>query len=1094
MTDYSNKAAAADKPGSHAQPSRCKRGAPSLAALLTIGAAMLIAACHTPPKQAGKDMTLGEAQAVSLSFQRTQFTPPPRTTEDIPALLRRFAVPGPSGPMRLPNEIRRGLKASENYMASGGTAAYNGQYPEHVEYFRRAAIAAEGTEMEYFRLVDYSYAQMFTQGLPQALETRQRALKVAQRYRYDAMMGAAHLILSFGYAYVGDTPTARQHVQRALPLYRRARLQDPYGARWWSDAWEADVAFYQGVLLEAEGRVPEALTLFEAAVSAQERNIQVNKERLRSKLPAHPQDHVEIWLAMMQTYYAEALAKDGQFAAAEQEMRKALIRALRIGNDRSPLTATLLTRFAAIVHDQGRYKDALELSQAAMDRFSRGRAEEASTPYLDARRAYASALAASGSWQEAMAAFDRMEEGFASDLQLSERLWLGDIYWGLALLQTGQAGKAANMLQMHVNRSAERLGPKHYRTAEAQAVLGAAFAGAGSTQQALENFTAAIPVLVSEASQRNLLPAEQARLRQIVEAYIDLLYDLRDSELLRRASLDAREESFQVAELARIGSLQRSVMASVARASASDGGLAELVRQEQDSAQLTQALEKALMAQLAAPASYQSGPQIDALRQQLEQARTAQARLRAELTDRHPRYAQMLKPKPPSSAAVARVMAEGEALVAVFVGTRTTYVWSVNRQGSLHFARAGLGSEALRGSVKTLRLSLDPNVASLQSIPEFDVNAAHRLYEALLVPVREGWEGKRSLIIVPHEDLSQLPFSLLSSAPYRAPATPEKPLFERYRNVGWLVRQYAVTHFPSTSALVAQRDLKSEIRTVRTFGGIGNPVFSAGQAEFASSRAEGEVADDEGAPVGLLRNLRVERVAATDPLSGERSQVRNSSRLAQVPPLPETADEVKEIAAVLGASESEDVFLGLRASESTVKSGTLAGRRFLVFATHGLVAGELDGLDQPALALSSPEATGERGEDGLLRMSEILGLKLDAQLVVLSACNTAAGDGAGAEAVSGLGRSFFYAGARSLLVTHWPVETTSAKALTTEVFKRLQQAETSTGEALRQAMNVLIDEKGYADAGKKGYLFSYAHPIFWAPFALMGEGSEAWKD
>jgi tetratricopeptide (TPR) repeat protein len=555
---------------------------------------------------------------------------------------------------------------------------------------------------------------MFTQGLPQALETRQRALKVAQRYRYDAMMGAAHLILSFGYAYVGDTPTARQHVQRALPLYRRARLQDPYGARWWSDAWEADVAFYQGVLLEAEGRVPEALTLFGAAVSAQERNIQANKERLRSKLPAHPQDHVEIWLAMMQTYYAEALAKDGQFAAAEQEMRKALIRALRIGNDRSPLIATLLTRFASIVHDQGRYKDALELSQAAMDRFSRGRAEKASTPYLDARRAYASALAASGSWQEAMAAFDRMEEGFASDLQLSERFWLGDIYWGLALLQTGQAGKAANMLQMHVKRSAERLGPKHYRTAEAQAVLGAAFAGAGSTQQALEHFTAAIPVLVSEASQRNLLPAEQARLRQIVEAYIDLLYDLRDSELLRRASLDAREESFQVAELARIGSLQRSVMALVARASASDGGLAELVRQEQDSAQLTQALEKALMAQLAAPASYQSGPQIDALRQQLEQARTAQARLRAELTDKHPRYAQMLKPKPPSSAAVARVMAEGEALVAVFVGTRTTYVWSVNRQGSLHFARAGLGSEAARQR-EDLALSLIP-----MSLPAVD--------------------------------------------------------------------------------------------------------------------------------------------------------------------------------------------------------------------------------------------------------------------------------------------------------------------------------------------------------------------------------------
>ena len=1057
--------------------------------MLAIGAAALIAACHTPSKRPSEDMALGEAQAVSLSFQRAQFTPPPRTTEDIPALLRRFAVPGPSGAMRLPNEINRGAKASESYMNLGGAASYNGQFPEYVEYFRRAAIAAEGTDMEYFRLVDYSYAQIFTQGLPQALETRQRALKVAQRYGYDAMMGAAHLNLSFGYAYVGDTTTARRYVQRALPLYRRARLQDQYGMRWWSDAWDADLAFYQGVLLEAEGRVPEALTSFEAAVSAQERNIQANKDRLRSKLPAHPQDHVEIWLAMMQTYYAEALAQDGQFAAAEQEMRKALVRALRIGNDCSPFVATLLTRFASIVHDQGRYKDALELSQAAMNRFSRGRAAQASTPYLDARRAYASALAATGGWQEAMAAFDRMEEAFASDRQLSERFWLGDIYWGLALLHTGQPGKAANMLQMHVQRSAERLGAKHYRTAEAQAVLGAALASAGATQQALENFTASIPVLLAESSQRVLLPAEQAKLRLIVEAYIDLLYELRDSELLRRVSLDAKEESFQVAELARTGSLQRSVMASVARASASDRGLAELVGQEQDSAHLVQALERALMAQLAAPGTYQSGAQIDELRKQLEKARAAQARLRAELTRKHPRFAQMLQPKPPSSAAVASVMAEGEALIAVFVGTRTTYVWSLSRQGSLHFARASLSSEALRSSVQTLRRSLDPNVSSLQAIPEFDVDAAYRLYEALLVPVREGWDGRRSLIIVPHGDLSQLPFSLLSSAPYHSPAGPEEILFERYRNVEWLARHYGVTHFPSTSAFVAQRNHRSGLQTVRTFGGIGNPVFTAGQRE------EGEAAEGQAAArVALLRNLRVERVEAVDPLSGARSQVRNASGLAQVPPLPETADEVKEIAAVLGASEAEDIFLGVRASESTVKSGTLAGRRFLVFATHGLVAGDLDGLDQPALALSSPEATGERGEDGLLKMSEILGLKLDAQLVVLSACNTAAGEGAGAEAVSGLGKAFFYAGARSLLVTHWPVETTSAKALTTEAFRRLQQPKTAADEALRQAMNVLMDEKGYWGARRKAYLFSYAHPIFWAPFALVGEGSETWKD
>jgi len=104
----------------------------------------------------------------------------------------------------------------------------------------------------------------------------------------------------------------------------------------------------------------------------------------------------------------------------------------------------------------------------------------------------------------------------------------------------------------------------------------------------------------------------------------------------------------------------------------------------------------------------------------------------------------------------------------------------------------------------------------------------------------------------------------------------------------------------------------------------------------------------------------------------------------------------------------------------------LTDRKIIAFATHALVPGDLDGLDEPALALSSPEVTGDK-EDGLLTMGEIMKLKLNADWVILSACNSGASNGAGQEAVSGLGRAFFYAGTRSLLVTLWPVETTSAK-------------------------------------------------------------------
>ncbi len=167
----------------------------------------------------------------------------------------------------------------------------------------------------------------------------------------------------------------------------------------------------------------------------------------------------------------------------------------------------------------------------------------------------------------------------------------------------------------------------------------------------------------------------------------------------------------------------------------------------------------------------------------------------------------------------------------------------------------------------------------------------------------------------------------------------------------------------------------------------------------------------------------------------------------------------------------------------------MSGRQVIVFATHGLVPGHVNGLTQPALALSSPKVAGVEG-DGLLTMEEILKLKLDADWVVLSACDTASGRGAGAEAVSGLGRAFFYAGARALLVSSWPVETTSAKALTTDLFRRQATEQgLSRAEALRQTMLALIDGPGrIGDDGRT--VFSYAHPLFWAPFILVGDGGK----
>ena len=161
------------------------------------------------------------------------------------------------------------------------------------------------------------------------------------------------------------------------------------------------------------------------------------------------------------------------------------------------------------------------------------------------------------------------------------------------------------------------------------------------------------------------------------------------------------------------------------------------------------------------------------------------------------------------------------------------------------------------------------------------------------------------------------------------------------------------------------------------------------------------------------------------------------ARLRTLAPLPDTAAEVCAVARGLGVSAGH-LLLSDAATETRLRqldrdTGALSRYRVLHFATHGLVSGELKGLAEPALVLTPPErATPE--DDGLLTASEVAELRLDADWVILSACNTAAGAGAdygGDEALSGLARSFFFAGARSLLVSHWPVRSDAAVELTT---------------------------------------------------------------
>jgi CHAT domain-containing protein len=360
----------------------------------------------------------------------------------------------------------------------------------------------------------------------------------------------------------------------------------------------------------------------------------------------------------------------------------------------------------------------------------------------------------------------------------------------------------------------------------------------------------------------------------------------------------------------------------------------------------------------------------------------------------------------------------------------------------------------------------------------FDTNRAYALYEALFEPIENVIKDK-DLLIVPSGALTQLPFQVLITD------KPDPALSgtEALRRAAWFARSHALTILPSVSSLKALRQFAKESYANRSLIGFGNPLLDGPDARYATlaaaarsktscpELAKQRVAEVPGKRRGVL------------PLN-LRSGLADAGEIRSQVPLPETADELCAVARDLMVTD-KDIWLGNRATEAEIKllseAGDLAKYRIVHFATHGALAGQVGGNSEPGLILTPPNTATER-DDGYLSASEITTLKLDADWVILSACNTAAGGAEGAEALSGLARAFFYAGARALLVSHWAVASHATVKLITGAVKRMA-SDNAVGraEAMRQSMLALID---------KGEAYE-THPAFWAPFVVVGEGAAA---
>ena len=605
---------------------------------------------------------------------------------------------------------------------------------------------------------------------------------------------------------------------------------------------------------------------------------------------------------------------------------------------------------------------------------------------------------------------------------------------------------AENLLSAYHKELSAMLGEQHFKTALVAGLRARAGLQSGINTALYQSMLrTSVQVLFSpDTAGQNIADQGENRtlLRQVMQTF------LQDA---RTDSASDAALAFQTADFLRANVTQRSVQAAAIRRSLTDSGLASLVRELQDLESQLQTYTERLGLFLSKDFP-PDAPELVALRSHIERAEIARLEVRKKIDAKYADYAKLTEPKPASVQSITKQLKAGELFVAISPSESSTLLWAIGATGSVAMHKAALNQIQVQEMVAKLRATLD--VASMgDKAPAFDQPTAQKLYQQLLAPLLAAipaTEKPSHLIIAVSGAMTQLPMGVLMAS-----AAPTQPR--------WLIQDYAITHVTSASSWLAVKEGGAHTHVAKeALLAWGDPNFS--HAATAASPT----------------TTRRIRATLSTQASSESNKVR-ALQYDQIPALPETRDELLAIASSLKASE-QDLILGAAATKNSVlthnRNGSLARKRVIAFATHGLLAGDIPDLTQPALALALQSNNTTDLISNLLTLDDILGLKLQADWVVLSACNTAGADGANHDGISGLVRGFFYAGARSVLATHWAVESQSAMALTTETFKNYQSKPTEAkAESLRQAMLTVMSNP------------ATAHPTYWAPYALVGDGS-----
>ncbi|MCW3480581.1 CHAT domain-containing protein [Neisseriaceae bacterium JH1-16] len=450
-----------------------------------------------------------------------------------------------------------------------------------------------------------------------------------------------------------------------------------------------------------------------------------------------------------------------------------------------------------------------------------------------------------------------------------------------------------------------------------------------------------------------------------------------------------------------------------------------------------------------------------------------------QLWQQFPRFMDMAEPKSVDIKDVQQhILRPGETLLTYFLLNKETLAF-VTTPNAFHMVRLPLGQQQVAQLVTALRAPEENAADSLSSLKTLDPALLHSAYQQLFQPLEVYLQPGTRLLSIGDGPLHTLPLEMLvtqwgeQDQQQFAQASQQTPLLGEYAGLHYLGDRFQIAYLPSLSSLVSMRKYhRPRVQYTKQLISFADPVF------------ETKTQSEPGFLGGLLGQSLV------------RNYGKPKASGISIPSLPETAQEAKGIDKILGGGNT--LYMEADAQEYTLKHLDLNSTRYLHFATHGLLGGEFVMLKEamaddpsatskvhpePALLLSL--AGNLHGEDGLLTMHEVVeNLNLNAELVVLSACNTAGEHDAAhsGEGFAGLARAFMYAGAQGLLVSHWSVESQATQELMVATFSKLK-----TGASATSAIEAARRELKQSQFQNGGMAMSRAHPFFWAPFVYVGD-------